>query len=184
MRVQPLAIPDVLLLVPDRFDDPRGFFSETFHADRFRAAGIEAHFVQDNHVYSRDKNVIRGLHFQIPPHAQGKLVRCARGAIFDVALDIRRSSPTFGKSVNAVLSAENWSQMWVPVGFAHGYCTLEPDSEVIYKTTDYHDRVSERGIAFDDPALKIAWPVNASEAVLKDNDRKLPTLAALEAYFS
>ena len=160
MLVQPLEIPDVKLITPQRFYDERGFFSETYNRQRLAEFGIEADFVQDNHSFSSAKGVVRGLHFQVSPHAQGKLVRVTRGAIFDVALDIRRGSPTYGRHVSTVLSAENWAQLWIPVGFAHGFCTLEPNTEVLYKTTAYYAPECSRGIKWDDPALGIAWPVD------------------------
>lgn len=144
---------------------------------------MNAQFVQDNQSLSREKGVIRGLHYQVEPRAQGKLVRVVRGAIFDVAVDIRQGSPHFGRHVAVTLSAENWSQLWIPVGFAHGFCTLEPDTEVIYKVTDYYAPECDRGIAFDDPALGIAWPVPAGAATLSDKDRKNPTLAELGQQF-
>ena len=141
--------------------------------------GIPADFVQDNHSFSSAKGVVRGLHFQIKPHAQGKLVRVARGAIFDVALDIRGGSPTFGRHVSTILSAENWAQIWIPEGFAHGFCTLEPNTEVLYKTTAYYSPECSRGIKWDDPALGIAWPADPDDVVLSDADRNFPRLADL-----
>ena len=137
-------------------------------------AGVAGPFVQDNHSVSRDRGVVRGLHCQIGPNAQGKLVRCVRGAIWDVAVDARRESPTFGRHVCAEITAENWTQIWVPVGFLHGFCTLLPDTEVIYKVTAPYDRDAERGAAWDSPELGIPWPVTPEEAVLSDKDRALP----------
>jgi dTDP-4-dehydrorhamnose 3,5-epimerase len=178
MRVHETAIADIKLMEPRIFRDERGFFSETWNAATWRAAGLApAAFVQDNHALSRDKGTVRGLHFQLPPVAQDKLVRVVRGSILDVAVDIRRSSPTFGRHVAAVLSAANWLQLWVPVGFAHGYCTLEPDTEVVYKVTAPYAPALDRGLAFDDPALGIPWPVTRETAVLSEKDRRLPPLA-------
>lgn len=174
MNVESLGIPDVKLITPKKFGDARGFFSETWNEKTLRDAGIDAHFVQDNHAFSAAKDTVRGLHFQVPPTAQDKLIRVTRGAIFDVAVDIRRGSPTFGRHVSTVLSAENWAQLWVPQGFAHGYCTLLPDTEVIYKVTAYYAPADDRGIRFDDPALGIPWPVSAAEAQLSDKDRAQP----------
>jgi dTDP-4-dehydrorhamnose 3,5-epimerase len=182
--IKPLAIPEVKLITPPIFRDARGFFSETYNVAALTAAGIGETFVQDNHALSRARGVLRGLHFQIDPHAQGKLVRVARGAIFDVAVDIRRGSPTFGRHVSATLSAENWAQLWVPPGFAHAYCTLEADTEVIYKVTDFYAPECDRGLAFDDPDLRIAWPIPASEAILSDKDRRHPRLRDLPEYFT
>ena len=179
MHVEQLGIADVKLFTPRIFRDERGFFSETFSARDLAAAGIAESFVQDNHSLSRMKGVVRGLHFQIPPRAQGKLVRVTRGAILDVAVDIRRGSPTYGQHVAMMLSAENWRQLWVPSGFAHGFCTLEPDTEVQYKVTDYYAPECDRGIRWNDPALGIAWPVAAEFAILSDKDRKQPMLADL-----
>jgi dTDP-4-dehydrorhamnose 3,5-epimerase len=184
MIVEPLAIPEVKRLVPPIHRDARGAFSETYSRRALEAAGIDVDFVQDNHSVSRAKGVIRGLHYQCPPHAQAKLVRVARGAIFDVAVDIRRGSPTYGKHVSAILSAENWAQLFVPIGFAHGFCTLEPDTEVIYKASGYYAPQAESGIGWDDPDLAIAWPVAAADAVLSDKDRRYARLAATEAVFS
>jgi dTDP-4-dehydrorhamnose 3,5-epimerase len=183
MKVEPLAIPEVLLIEPRRFEDARGFFSEVYNREAFRAAGIEAEFVQDNHSLSRDAGVVRGLHFQTPPHAQGKLVRVLRGAILDVAVDLRRGSATYGRHVATELSGRNWRQLWVPPGFAHGFCTLEPDTEVAYKVTDIYAPDCDKGLAWDDLALGIAWPVDSRAAILSDKDRRHPLLAELPAYF-
>jgi dTDP-4-dehydrorhamnose 3,5-epimerase len=183
MRVQSLEIPDVRIITPQRFYDARGFFSETFNRQHLAKFGIEADFVQDNQSYSSVKGVVRGLHFQVSPYAQGKLVRVTHGAIFDVALDIRRGSPTYGRHVSTVLSAENGAQIWIPEGFAHGFCTLEPNTEVIYKTTAYYAPDCSRGIKWDDPALGIAWPVVPQDVVLSDADRNYPRFADLPVTF-
>lgn len=183
MRVDILPIADIKLIAPRIFRDERGFFSETWNAAALREVGIAADFVQDNHALSRDKGTLRGLHFQLPPMAQDKLVRVVRGSILDVAVDVRRSSASFGRHVAVVLSAGNWLQLWVPKGFAHGYCTLEPDTEVIYKVTAPYAPDLDRGLAFDDPALAIPWPATRQTAVLSDKDRKLPPLAELGNVF-
>ena len=183
MKQERLSIPDVVLFTPMRDGDARGFFSETFRQDVFDAAVGPSTFVQDNHSYSSEAGVIRGLHFQRPPSAQGKLVRVVRGAVLDVAVDIRLGSPTYGRHVAQVLSAENWRQLWIPVGFAHGYCTLEPATEVIYKVTAYYSLADDRGLAFDDPALAIDWPVATEKARLSDKDRRHPKLAELQPCF-
>ncbi|MGE0226175.1 MAG: dTDP-4-dehydrorhamnose 3,5-epimerase [Acetobacteraceae bacterium] len=183
MNVERLAIPDVLLLTPRRFADSRGFFSETWNHVRFADAGIPGPFVQDNHVLSTERGVVRGLHLQIGPNAQGKLVRVVRGSVWDVAVDVRRGSPTYGRHVGAILSAENWAQLWIPVGFLHGYCTLEPNTEVIYKVTAGWDREAERGVIWNDPDLAIGWPIRPQEALLSDKDLVLPRLADCEPWF-
>jgi len=183
MRIEPLAIPDVRLFVPRVFRDERGSFAEVYSRRALEAAGLDVTFVQDNHSISHAAGVVRGLHFQREPHAQGKLVRVTRGAVFDVAVDIRLGSPTYGQHVSRVLSAENWAQLWVPVGFAHGYCTLEPETEVIYKVTDDYAPECELGLRWDDPALGISWPVGAADVILSDKDRALPKLAELEPAF-
>jgi len=184
MQVLALAIPSVLLVTPSRFGDERGFFSETWSASRYAAAGIGPGFVQDNHSLSRSKGVIRGLHCQIAPHPQGKLVRCVHGAIWDVAVDIRKGSPTYGQHAAAVLSAENWQQLWIPPGFLHGFCTLEPDTEVIYKVTDAYDRESERGVIWNDPDLALPWPLGDSDVQLSEKDRALPSLSKAAGWFA
>ncbi len=183
MKVERLAIPDLILVTPPRFGDARGFFSEVFNVSRFAAAGIDAAFVQDNQSLSQERGVVRGLHCQVAPHPQGKLVRCTKGAIWDVAVDARRASPTFGQWAAAELSAENWAQLWVPPGFLHGFCTLAEGTEVIYKVTGSYDRASERGVIWNDPVLALPWPVAEHEAVLSDKDRALPRWADLPALF-
>jgi dTDP-4-dehydrorhamnose 3,5-epimerase len=183
MQIIPTAIPEVKEVRPVRHGDARGFFSEIFRDDVLRQHGIEMAFVQENHSLSVDRGVIRGLHFQIPPMAQAKLVRAAAGAILDVAVDIRTGSPTYGRHVAVVLSAAEGNQLFVPEGFAHGFCTLEPNTEVIYKVNRYYSPEHDRGMRWNDPALGIAWPVGEGEAVLSDKDRRQPLLAELPALF-
>ena len=166
MRVTPTALPEVLVIEPDVYRDPRGFFLETYRSDHYRANGIDATFVQDNHSQSK-QGVLRGLHYQIE-HAQGKLVRCVVGEVFDVAVDLRRSSPTFGRSVGVVLSAQNRTLLWIPPGFAHGFVVLSATAEFLYKTTDYWYPEHERTLLWNDPALAIAWPVAAPTVNAKD----------------
>ena len=183
MQVERFSIEDIFIILPLKRIDPRGFFSETYRSEALRAHGVTADFVQENHVYSAERGVLRGLHFQIPPRAQGKLVRCIRGTILDVAVDIRKQSPTYGRHVALELSATNWKQLWVPPGFAHGYITLEPDCEVIYKVTDYWAPESERGIAWNDPGLGIDWRYSASDIIIADKDRSHPCLADVDPVF-
>ena len=160
MKVTPAAIPDVFILEPKVFGDERGFFFERFNRQAFReATGLDVDFVQDNHSKSA-KNVLRGLHYQLPPKAQGKLVRVVQGEVFDVAVDLRKGSKSFGKCVGETLSAENKRQMWIPPGFAHGFLTLSDTAEFLYKTTDYYAPECERCIRWDDPAIGIAWPLD------------------------
>ena len=170
-----------LLLTPRVFGDERGFFFESWNQQAFNAAAGDTAFVQDNHSRS-SRGVLRGLHYQLPPHPQGKLVRCVLGEIFDVVVDIRRSSPTFGQWVGAVLSADNKQQLWVPAGFAHGFLTLSEQAEALYKTTDFWSRECERAICWVDPALAIAWPLEAlagAEPQLSEKDAVAPLLAEL-----
>ena len=183
MKVERLAIPDVMLLTPPRFRDPRGFFSETWKQAQYAEVGIPGPFIQDNHAVSTDRYVVRGLHLQVGPNAQGKLVRVVRGAIWDVAVDVRHGSPTYGQHVGAVLSAENWSQLWVPVGFLHGYCTLEADTEVIYKVTGPYDKAADRGVIWNDPDLAVQWPIPPDQAILSDKDQILPLLRDCDVWF-
>jgi dTDP-4-dehydrorhamnose 3,5-epimerase len=184
MDVIETLIPDVKLIRMRRHIDERGFFSETYSARSLAAAGITTAFVQDNHSLSAAAGTVRGLHFQIPPHAQAKLVRVVRGAVFDVAVDLRVGSPTFGRHVAATLSAAEWNMLYIPEGFAHGFCTLQPDTEVVYKASRHYEPTHDRGIAWDDPALGIDWPVDASRAIVSAKDRALPPFAALLPWFA
>jgi dTDP-4-dehydrorhamnose 3,5-epimerase len=184
MDVRNTAIPDIRILAPKKHGDHRGFFSETYKESAWKDAGLSLiHWVQDNHSYSPIKGTVRGLHFQSPPFAVDKLVRVSRGAILDVCVDIRKGSPTYGKHVAEVISADAWNQILVPKGFAHGFCSLEPDTEVIYKMSGLYAPQNDHGLAWDDPALGIKWPVTESEATLSDRDRKHPKLAELPEYF-
>lgn len=176
MNVEPLSLSGVLLLTPARHADARGFFSETWSQRRYASLGVPGPFVQDNHSVSVQRGTIRGLHLQVAPSVQGKLVRCPRGAIWDVAVDVRPGSPTYGQHAAAELSAANWAQLWIPGGFLHGFCTLEPDTEVIYKVTADYDRDAERGVIWNDPDLGLPWPVAADQALLSEKDMRLPRL--------
>ena len=182
-QFRPLALEGVVEVLPDRFEDERGFFSEVYNARAWKANGIEVDFVQDNQSLSRQVGVVRALHFQMPPFAQAKLVRVTRGRVFDVAVDIRKGSPDFGRWAGVELSAEKWNQLFVPAGFAHGFVTLEPDTEVLYKVTAPYGPANDHGLAFDDPALGIDWRLPHAELVLSDKDRKHPRLADLPRYF-
>ena len=183
MEVERFPIKDLLSLTPVRHGDSRGFFSEVYRREILVAEGIDVEFVQENHVYSTRCGVLRGLHFQVPPYAQGKLVRCVTGAILDVAVDIRHGSPTYGHHVALELSAANWKQIWVPAGFAHGYLVLEAPCEVIYKVTQYWTPDSERGLAWDDPVIAINWGMPHAELTLSEKDRSHPRLSDLEPAF-
>lgn len=183
LTVTSTAIPDVKVIVPRGFADSRGIFTETYNRARFAEHGIAIDFVQDNQSSSREAGTIRGLHFQGPPAAQAKLVRVVRGRVIDVAVDLRRSSPTYGKWVAEELSADDGKQLLIPAGFAHGFCTLEPDTHVFYKVDAYYAPAQEFGIAWDDPDLAIDWPVSADRVVLSDKDRRLPPLRSLPSYF-
>lgn len=174
MQITPTALPGVLIITPRVFRDSRGFFFESYNQETWRANGINTVFVQDNHSRST-RGTLRGLHFQLPPMAQVKLVRCAQGAIWDVAVDIRVGSPTFGRWVGVELSAENFQQLYIPVGFAHGFCVLSDEAEVLYKTSAVYSKPHEQGIAWNDPQLAIDWPVHAP--LLSDRDRAAPSLA-------
>lgn len=183
VEARELDLPGVLLVTTRRFADPRGFFAETYNHRDFAAVGIDRAFVQDNQSLSRPVGTVRGLHFQTPPHAQAKLVRVLRGAILDVVVDLRASSPTFGKHCAVELRGEDDRQFFVPEGFAHGFCTLLPDTEISYKVTDLYAPDCDRGLAWDDPDLGIDWPVAPEAALLSDKDRRQPRLRDLPRIF-
>jgi dTDP-4-dehydrorhamnose 3,5-epimerase len=174
--VERLSIPEVIVVRPRRFGDDRGWFMETYRKDAFVALGITADFVQDNHALSQAAGTMRGLHFQAPPQAQAKLVRALSGAIFDVAVDIRRGSPSYGQWTGARLTAEGGEQLFIPTGFAHGYCSLEPGSQIAYKCDAYFAPEQEGGISAFDPDLDIDWPVASGAMILSSRDRELPRL--------
>lgn len=178
----PQARTPVMIRAP-RFGDARGWFMETFSETAAMAAGIDARFIQDNQSFSATAGTIRGLHFQRPPHAQAKLVRCLRGSIMDYAVDVRRGSPTYGQYVAAKLTAEGGEQLFVPVGFAHGFVTLEPDVEIAYKVSDIYAPDCDGGIIWNDPTIGIDWPLPVSGAMLSDKDTALPTLAQFDSPF-
>lgn len=181
--VEALGIPDVLIISPTKHGDQRGFFSETYSRAGLAEAGIGIEFVQDNHALSVHSGTVRGLHFQTHPFAQDKLVRVGRGAIFDVAVDLRVGSPTFGQHVSAIISADAWNQILVPIGFAHGLVTLKPNTEVIYKVSSLYSTEHDKGLFWKDPALGIDWPVNETGALLSEKDKQLPCLSELPDYF-
>lgn len=183
LTVTPLRIPDVKLIRSERMRDHRGYFAETYVRRDLVAAGIGHEFIQDNEASSLARGTIRGLHFQIAPFAQAKLIRVLRGRILDVAVDLRRSSQTFGEHVSAELDETSGEQLLVPAGFAHGYCTLEPDTVVFYKVDNVYAASHERGIRWSDPALGIRWPVSAESAIVSEKDTVLPLLAALPPCF-
>ena len=181
MNVRQTALPGLLVIEPIVHRDARGFFLETFHAQRYADAGVSAPFVQDNHSCS-SRDTLRGLHLQVR-RPQGKLIRVVQGEIWDVAVDVREGSPTFGRWVGETLSGDNFHQLWIPPGFAHGFCTLEPDTVVAYKVTNYYSPPHDLGIAWNDPDLAVSWPISADQAVLSDKDLKLPPFASLPNYF-
>ncbi len=174
----------VQLITPKRFEDSRGWFSESWNARSFASAGIDVEFCQDNHSLSRAAGTIRGLHFQRAPHAQSKLVRCLRGRIYDVAVDLRRASPTFGAWVAVELSATVGNQLFIPAGYAHGFMTMEPNCEVAYRVDDFYTPEAEGGIQWDDPELNIAWPITDTAPLLSDKDSALPRLGAANFEFA
>ncbi|PQZ48186.1 dTDP-4-dehydrorhamnose 3,5-epimerase [Ochrobactrum sp. MYb15] len=182
MEIRPLDLDGVFEIIPRKFGDDRGFFSETYNANSLKEAGIELDFVQDNQSYSAAKGVLRGLHYQTPPKAQDKLVRVISGAILDVVVDIRKSSPTFGKWVSLEVSAMKWNQILVPKGFAHGFLTLTQDTEVIYKVTDYYSPAHDRSIRFDDSTIGIEWPSLGTEFQLSEKDRNASLLSDADVF--
>jgi dTDP-4-dehydrorhamnose 3,5-epimerase len=183
MEVVELSIPGVKLFTPRKHGDARGFFSETYSRPEFARAGVDVEFVQDNHSLSAERHTVRGLHYQTTPFEQAKLVRVLRGRIFDVAVDIRRASPTYGRWVGAEISADRWNQIFVPVGFAHGFCTLEPATEVVYKVSAPYAPNHDRALRWDDPTLAVEWPVDRDGAVLSDKDRQAPLFEGFESPF-
>ena len=183
LRTEKLGIPDVTHIEPPVFADARGFFSEVYNRRDLREAGIGCDFVQDNHAFSKAEDTIRGLHFQIPPHQQDKLVRVTRGAILDVAVDIRRRSQTFGQHVSVILSADRWNQLFVPAGFAHGLRTLVPETEVVYKVSAHYAPDHDTGLYWNDLDLSIDWGIVPGEAHVSEKDSKLPFLRDLPDYF-
>ena len=184
MEVIATAIPEVRIIVPRKHGDHRGFFSEVWSRQVLESAGIDIDFVQDNHSLSAEPGTLRGLHFQSPPHAQAKLIRVLRGSILDVAVDLRRGSPTYGRYVAVELSAENWRQLLVPRGFAHGFVTLEPMTEVFYKVDAFYAPASDKGLRWDDPDLAIDWRLDGRTPILSAKDREQPSWRALPAFFS
>jgi dTDP-4-dehydrorhamnose 3,5-epimerase len=183
LSIRPLALPEIKLIGAPRFRDRRGYFAETYARRDFLAAGIAHEFVQDNESLSHAPGTVRGLHFQIPPFAQAKLIRVLSGRIFDACVDLRRSSPRYGQHAIVELSAESGDQLFVPAGFAHGFCTLEPDTTVLYKVDAVYSAEHERGIAWSDPALAIPWPVGTAAAILSAKDAALPPLRDLPVHF-
>ena len=183
VKIELAAIDDVKIIWPDKFGDHRGFFSETFSSEKFKRSGLDLNFCQDNHSLSEKAGTLRGLHFQINPYAQDKLLRVTRGAIYDVAVDIRVGSPTFGKWVGYEISAKSWNQIFIPVGFAHGFCTLEDNTEVMYKVTAPYSPESERGIAWNDDELAIEWPIGSNAPILSEKDTNYPQLRNLPTFF-
>jgi len=183
LQIIATAIPEVKEIRPVRHVDPRGFFSEIFREKLLRESGIDVPFVQENLSLSVDRGVVRGLHFQVPPAGQAKLVRVGAGSIVDVAVDIRQGSPNYGRHVAVVLTAHDGNQLFVPEGFAHGFCTLEPNTQVVYKVSRYYSPEHDRGLLWNDPALAIAWPVAEHEALLSDKDLRQPGLVELPSHF-
>ncbi|MFA5957647.1 dTDP-4-dehydrorhamnose 3,5-epimerase [Hyphomicrobium sp.] len=182
-RINNLDIPDIVLIAPDKIHDSRGYFSEIYNAQALAEAGVRETFVQDNLSLSAKAGTVRGLHFQRPPHAQAKLIRVSRGRAFDVAVDLRPTSPSFGHHAAVELSAENGLQVYIPHGFAHGFCTLEPDTEVVYKVSAYYAPQAEGGVLWSDPDLKIDWPVDIRSAIVSEKDVRLPLLKDMSQAF-
>jgi dTDP-4-dehydrorhamnose 3,5-epimerase len=183
MHIEQTGIPGLLVLTPARFGDARGFFSETWNRARLAEHGVDVDFVQDNHSLSAQAGTVRGLHFQAPPHAQAKLVRCGRGVLFDVAVDIRRGSPTYGRWFGVELSFENGRQLMIPAGFAHGFATRVPDTEIIYKCSDYYAPETEGALRFDDPDLGIDWGLGDLTPILSDKDAAAGAFSGYESPF-
>lgn len=184
MQAEQTKLDGVWLLTPRRFADSRGFFAQTYTARDLAEFGLTTEFVQDNHSLSKDVGTVRGLHFQKPPHAQAKLVRCGQGALYDVAVDLRRGSPTFGQWVGAELTAENGRQLWIPAGFAHGFVTRLPDTEIVYKCSDYYAPETEGSLAWDDPDIGIDWGIGDLRAHLSEKDAAAPAIKDFDSPFT
>ncbi len=184
LTVEETALPGVVVLMPKRFGDDRGFFCESWNKDRMAAAGLDYDFVQDNHSVSAAVGTLRGLHYQAPPHAQDKLVRCGRGRLYDVAVDIRVGSPSYGQWIGVELSFENGKQLLVPKGFLHGFVTREPDTEIVYKCTDFYNDAADGAVRWDDPAIGIDWDLGGTEPVLSPKDRTAPLLSQIGTVFT
>lgn len=182
--IQKTDIDGVILIAPKRFEDSRGYFSETYNARVFKHAGIEPDFVQDNQSLSTEKGTVRGLHFQAPPHAQAKLVRVLSGAALDVAVDARKNSPTYGRHVKAILSAENGAQLFIPAGFLHGFVTLEPNTIVAYKVDSFYDKDADGSVLWNDPDLAIDWGIDEKTAKLSDKDKSAGRWADFKSPFA
>lgn len=183
MEFRSFTVPGLIEIRPGKIVDERGYFSEIFRADKFAGFAGAVEFVQENQSLSIQRGTIRGIHFQSPPAAQGKLVRCLQGRLFDVAVDLRRGSPTFGQSISVILSPEENNQLWIPIGFGHGFCTLEPNSITSYRVTDFYSPENDKGLAWDDPAIGIEWPKAADPETLSAKDRVQPALDGLPTYF-
>lgn len=183
MKIVETALSGVLILEPRRFGDARGFFCESWNKQTLKEAGITVDFVQDNHSLSAAAGTVRGLHYQSPPHAQAKLVRCGRGRFFDVAVDVRRGSPTYGRWVGVELSFDNGLQLLIPAGFLHGFITREAETEIIYKCSDYYAPECDGAVRFDDPEIGINWGIEPGVAILSDKDRDAPLLSAFDSPF-
>jgi dTDP-4-dehydrorhamnose 3,5-epimerase len=184
MEIQSLGLDGPMTIIPRKIEDERGYFSEIFRLDALGEQASSVQFVQENQSLSVRAGTIRGLHFQTKPAAQGKLVRCLAGRLFDVAVDLRSDSPTYGKWISVVLSPEENNQLWVPIGFAHGFCTLEPNSIISYRVTSYYSPENDKGVAWDDPDIAVEWPSLADPEALSGKDRRQPSLGELPAYFS
>jgi len=183
MQIEQTDLSGVVVLTPARFGDARGFFSESWSAARMAEAGLDFEFVQDNHSLSEKVGTVRGLHYQAPPHAQAKLVRCGRGRLLDVAVDIRRGSPTYGKWIAVELSFENGKQLLIPRGFLHGFVTLEPDTEIIYKCDDYYSPECDGAVRFDDPDIGVVWGIDSNKAILSEKDEKAVSMKGFDSPF-
>jgi len=179
VNIIPTSLSGVVILEPRKFEDSRGFFAETWHRAKLAEGGVNTDFVQENQSLSREVGTVRGLHCQLAPHAQAKLVRVVRGAVFDVAVDIRPESPTYGKWTGALLTADNMRQLFIPAGFLHGFVTREPNTEVVYKCSDFYAPTHERSVRFDDPEIGIDWGIDPKDAILSDKDAKAPILREL-----